>query len=329
MCIAGINRGHPFYSPDTDHPLNESQASPSTRQSSPTNPCPNGWADKLRQIGNISSEFTTQKWESFPALQQAIINMDSCKYFVHDHDLQKKIADCQRRLREIDLCFVGEILTLHYDKSTPNRINPELRGKIKHFEETLDLIFNTLSDIKKSDRIINGEASSKSFFSKRTITAIALTIVGTAIAVAAFILPLAIPILIVSAPLLFPALNGLRVLISCIDGSLNICDILNNFTSKSAKAKEREFTDAFSKLYEYLNEIKFIGIANLAAKESESVSDQDTLRAHTQIQQQQWQITVQQLQEKIEALERRFNIQRQTEPSPDTPGIFYHVTVAF
>ncbi|MGL9735119.1 MAG: hypothetical protein ACR5LF_03645 [Symbiopectobacterium sp.] len=77
-----------------------------------------------------------------------------------------------------------------------------MKIKIKEIEDTADLFFNTLSDIRKSDRIIHGEASQKSFFSRRVVVGIALSIVGMALAATTFVLPIAIPALAISAPLL-------------------------------------------------------------------------------------------------------------------------------
>ncbi|MFT8211940.1 MAG: hypothetical protein ACMZI0_17670 [Symbiopectobacterium sp.] len=313
MCTAGISHDNLF----NYQLLNECQASASTQISSQINPGKKVWTEKLEHIGNISSEFIKQKWEGFPALQDALIKTDYSRHFESDPATYQKILECQKTLREIDLCFVGDILALHYDKSSLNHITPELKEKIKEIEATTDLFSSTLSDIKKSDRIIHGEATQKCFFSRRLIVGIALSVVGIALAATAFVLPIAIPVLVISAPLLLGALRGLGLLISCTDGSLNIRDAINKCTQKSIKMEAIEFTDTFSKLHDYLNDIKLIGMVSLAARktESQALSDHNAFPFDTQkmITDEilKLQETVQQLQKEVDSLKLQHHIPSQ------------------
>lgn len=312
MCFAQISQNNLF----NYQPLAESQAFESTRVSSQITPGTKIWAEKLKHIGNIRSDIIWQKWDKFPALLEALIKTQYSRHFDSDI-LQERIEKCKLKLQEIDLCVVGDILALHYDASASQHITPELKEKIKEIEATADLLFDTLSDIKKSDRIIHNEASQKNFFSKRMVVGIALSIVGMALAATAFVLPIAIPALVISAPLLLGALRGLGLLVSCTDGSLNIRDTINQCHQKSKKTESIEFTDAFAKLHDYLNEIKFIGITSLAARKAQSLNGHNALLPDTSEQQKSIQQEIKQLlegavqplQAEIEKLKQQLNMQ--------------------
>ncbi|MGL9721420.1 hypothetical protein [Symbiopectobacterium sp.] len=319
MCIAGLSQANPFNSMNNYQPLNQSQDSIVMGTSSQINPDKTVWPQKLLHVSNISNTFTRKKWEKFPALQTALIETNYYRHFSSDVNTHEKILQCREKLGKIDLDVVREILALHHDESASNHISPELKIKIKEIEDTADLFFNTLSDIRKSDRIIHGEASQKSFFSRRVVVGIALSIVGMALAATAFVLPIAIPALVISAPLLLSALRGLGLLVSCTDGSLNIRDAINKCYQKSKKTESIEFTDAFAKLHDYLNEIKFIGITSLAARNAESLNGHNALLPDTSEQQKsiqqeitrQLEATIQPLRAEIEKLRQQLNTQPQ------------------
>ncbi|MGL9733286.1 MAG: hypothetical protein ACR5LD_00210 [Symbiopectobacterium sp.] len=101
----------------------------------------------------------------------------------------------------------------------------------------------------------------------------------------AFVPSIAMPALIISAPLLLSTLRGLGLLVSCNDGSLNIRDAISKYYKKSKKTESIEFTDAFAKLHDYLNEIKFIGITSLSARKAESLNGHNALLPDTSEQQ--------------------------------------------
>ena len=323
MCIAGLSQANLFNPINNYQPLNQSQDSVIIRTS--LQPTPGiVWPQKLQHIRNTSNEFTKEKWERFSALQIALIETNYSRHFAYDPITYQKILMCQQKLREIDFDMVGQILALHHDESASDHIPPALKGKIKEVEATADLFFNTLSDIRKSDRIIHGEASQKCFFSRRMTVGIALTIVGMALAATAFVLPIVIPALVISAPALLVALRGLGLLVSCTDGSLNIRDAINKCYQKSKKTESIEFTDAFAKLYDYLNEIKFIGITSLAARKAESRSGRNELPVDKSEQQesiqqeirQQLAAIVQPLRAEIETLRQQLNLQPQIATAP-------------
>ncbi|MCW2474884.1 MULTISPECIES: hypothetical protein [unclassified Symbiopectobacterium] len=323
MCIAGISLDRQLYSTNDYQPLNQGQNATVMGKSSQTNPDKAVWPQKLLHVSNISNTFTKKKWEKFPALQAALMETNYSRHFASDSATYEKILQCQKKLREIDLEVVEKILALHHDESASHRITPELKEKIKEIEATADLFFNTLSDIRKSDRIIHSEASQKCFFSRRVVLGIALTIVGMALAATAFVLPIAIPALAISAPLLLGALRGLGLLVSCTDGSLNIRDAINKCYQKSKKTESIEFADAFSKLHDYLNEIKLIGITSLATRKAELLNGgnallRDTSEQQESIQQEitrQLEVTIQPLRAEIERLRQQLNIQPQIVPA--------------
>ncbi|MGL9750234.1 MAG: hypothetical protein ACR5LC_00080 [Symbiopectobacterium sp.] len=239
MCFTGKSQTNPFNSINNYQPLSQSQDSIVTGTSSQINPNKTVWPQKLLHVSNT---FTREKWEKFPALQTALIETDYYRHFSSEIDTHEKILLCREKLGKIDLDVVREILALHHDESASNHISHELKIKIKEIEDTADLFFNTLSDIRNSDRIIHGEASQKSFFSRRVVVGIALSIVGIALAATAFVLPIAIPALAISAPLLLNTLHGLGLLVSCTDGSLNIRDAISKYYQKSEKTESIEFT---------------------------------------------------------------------------------------
>ncbi|MGG2143895.1 hypothetical protein [Symbiopectobacterium sp. RP] len=333
MCVTGLSQANPFHSMNNYQPLNQSQDAIVMGKSSQINPDKAAWPQKLLHVSNISNTFTKKKWEKFPALQAALMETNYSRHFASDSATYEKILQCQIKLREIDFEVVEEILALHHDESASNRITPELKEKIKEIEDIADLFFNTLSDIRKSDRIIHGDASQKCFFSKRVVVGIALSIVGMALAATAFFLPIAIPALVISAPLLLNALRGLGLLVSCTDGSLNIRDAINKCYQKSKKTESIEFTDAFAKLYDYLNEIKFIGITSLAARKAESLSGCNALLPDKPEQQEsiQQEITrqleaiVQPLRSEIEKLRQQLNMQPQIVTAPSKQA--YHLSL--
>ncbi|MGL9735120.1 MAG: hypothetical protein ACR5LF_03650 [Symbiopectobacterium sp.] len=74
-------------------------------------------------------------------------------------------------------------------------------------------------------------------------------------------------------------------MVSCTDGSLNIRDAISKYYQKSKKTESIEFTDAFAKLHDYLNEIKFIGITSLSARKAESLNGHNALLPDTSKQQ--------------------------------------------
>lgn len=319
MSVAGLSQANPYHSMNDNQPLKQSQGAIGMRTSSRITPDEVVWPQKLLHVSNISNILTRSKWEKFPALQAALMETKYSRHFAGDPATHEKILKCQKKLGEIDLEVVEQILALHHDESASNSITPELKGKIKEIEDVADLIFNTLSDIRKSDRIIHGDASQKSFFSKRVVVGIALSIVGMALAATAFFLPIAIPALVISAPLLLNALRGLGLLVSCTDGSLNIRDAINKCYQKSKKTESIEFTDAFAKLHDYLNEIKFIGITSLAARKAQSLNGHNAIPPDTSQQQEsiqreitrQLEIAIGPFKAKIEELVQQLNSQPQ------------------
>ncbi|WP_291972597.1 hypothetical protein [Candidatus Symbiopectobacterium sp.] len=324
MCVTGSIQANPFHSMDNYQPLNQSQDATFMGKSSQINPDKAAWPQKLLHVSNISNTFTKKKWEKFPALRAALMEKNYSRHFASDSATYENILQCQIKLREIDLEVVEEILALHHDESASNRITPELKEKIKEIEYIADLFFNTLSDIRESDRIIHGDASQRCFFSKRMVVGIALSIIAMALSATVFILPIAIPTLSIAVPLLFIALRGVLLFISCTVGSLSIRDAINECYKKSKKTEYIEFTDAFAKLYDYMNEIKFIGITILAARKAESLSGCNSLLPDKPEQQEsiQQEITrqlgaiVQPLRSEIEKLRQQLNMQPQIVTAP-------------
>ena len=313
MCIGGISLDDQFYFTPPYQPVNESRTSASTRTPSQPTPCTKAWAEKLCHIGNTNNEFTRKKWESYPALLDAIVKSDCSKHFINDEGTYTNILLCQQKISEIGLCVIGDILALPDNSSAFKNLSPELREKIKDIQAITDLVFNTLSDIKKSDRIINGEAPQKGALSTRTIVGIVLASVGIILASLAFLFPLAFPALTV--PALLTALGGLRLLLSGTEFTLTIYDVINKRMDDSTNAEKNEFIDAFSKLHDYLNEIKYIGMTTFAAGKPASSNDHKAFPPETKEQQEvlqqeirQMQITLQQLRKEIEDLKHKDNM---------------------
>lgn len=313
MCIGGISLDDQFYFTTPYQLVNESRTSASTRIPSQLNPCTKAWAEKLCHIGNTNNEFTRKKWESYPALLDAIVKSDHSKHFINDESTYTNILLCQQKISEIGLCVIGEILALPDNSSAFKNLSPELREKIKDIQAITDLVFNTLLDIKKSDRIINGGAPQKGSLSTRTIVGIVLSSVGIILASLAFLIPLAFPALAV--PALLNTLGGLRLLLSGTEFTINIYDVINKRTHDSTDAEKNEFIDALSTLHDYLNEIKYIGMTTFTAGKSTSLNDHkalppETKEQHDMLQQEirQMQITLQQLRKEIEDLKYKDNM---------------------